>query len=210
MFGMGGAQHSVRLTLYTDAFVIVGTIDTRQRRISDILNQADDPFIVLADVTFDEFGTTGLTLRTEYAQVNLASVLFAVGQDTVQPVPELRTTKQAEEALISIPPFKVTGHIHVLPERSLREALRELTGAFIPVTEATYWSDQLKEARATATIVAVNHARAQILAPHRVVDPWSGMPAATSITAEDAASLSEWPATDRPPPRSQDPEPSGW
>ena len=176
MFEFGGTQHATQLTLYTDAFVVRGAIDTRQRRVSDILNEADDPFLVLSDVMFDEFGTTGATIRTEFAQVNLASVLFAVAQDVVEPLPELRTPKSPEQALISIPPFKVIGSIHVLLNRSLRESLVELTGAFIPVTDATYWSDTLNEARATAALVAVNHARAQFMAPHRELDPWAGLP----------------------------------
>ena len=173
MFGIGGAPHQLQLTLYTDAFVVRGTIDTRQRRITDILNGAEDPFLVLSAVTVDEFGTAGQTSKADFAQVNLASVLFAVAHDVVEAVPELRTPKQAEQALISVPPFKVTGQIHVLPERSLRDALTELHGTFIPVTDATYWSDALGEARQSATIVAVNHSRAQILAPHRELDPWA-------------------------------------
>jgi len=91
----------------------------------------------------DEFGTRGETNRAEFAQVNLASVLFAVVNEPVSPAPELRTPKIPEEALISIPPFKVTGQIHLMPERSLRDALSELTGHFLPVTDATYWSDSL-------------------------------------------------------------------
>ena len=77
--------------------------------------------------------------------------------------------------MISIPPFRITGRIHLLPERDLHEALSELTGRFIPVTEATYWSDTVGEARATAPLLAFNHSRAQILAPHREVDPWAGL-----------------------------------
>ncbi len=78
MFEFGGAQQSVQLTLYTDAFVIRGSLETRQRRVSDILNQADDPFLVLSGVTVEEFGPHGQASTAEYAQVNLASVLFAV------------------------------------------------------------------------------------------------------------------------------------
>ncbi len=62
-----------------------------------------------------------------------------------------------------------------MPERSLRDALSELTGHFLPVTDATYWSDSLGEARTQAELLAVNHERAQILAPHRVSDPWAGL-----------------------------------
>lgn len=172
---LGGEPSLVALTLYTDAFVIRGTITTWQSRLTDIMNQADAEFLVLTDAVVDEYGARGTPVRTEYAQVNLGAVLFAVADATVEARPDLRTPKIPEQALISIPPFRVTGRVHLLPERDLREALGELTGRFIPVTEATYWSDSAGEARATAPMVAINHHRAQILAPHREVDPWAGL-----------------------------------
>ena len=172
---LGGELLQVDLTLYTDAFVIRGKIRTRQRRLSDVLNLADDPFLVISDATTDEYGSHGIAARTDYAQVNLGAVLFAVAEGPIEARPDLRTPKVPEMALISIPPFKITGRIHLMPERDLREALSELTGAFIPVTDATYWSDTVGEARATAPMLAVNHNRAQILAPHQAVDPWSGL-----------------------------------
>jgi hypothetical protein len=171
-----GAEPSlVHLTLYTDAFVIRGAMRTRQSRITDILNQSDEDFLVLSDTVVDEYGTRGTPVRSEFAQVNLGAVLFAVADTTVEARPDLRTPKVPEQALISIPPFRVTGRVHVLPERDLREALSELTGRFIPVTDATYWSDSLGEARTTAPMVAINHSRAQIFAPHREVDVWGGL-----------------------------------
>lgn len=222
--GIGGVQSAVVLTLYTDSFVIKGTLDTRQRRITDMLNLAEDPFIVLADVTFDEFGTSGRTVRVEFAQVNLGSILFAVADTPAEPSPELRTHKIEQRALVSTPPFKVTGHIHLLAERSLRVALTELTGKFLPVTEATYWSDTLGEPRTTAALVAINRSLAQIVAPHQEVDPWAGLerlastgeepaadpasspgPTVSSAWPEDSPSTpapgasSAWPDVDRPP-----------
>ena len=187
---LGGTPQQVRLTLYTDSFVIKGSLTTRQRRVTDMLNLAEDRFLVLSDVTTEEFGARGESTRAEFAQVNLASVLFAVVNEPVTAAPELRTPKIPEEALVSVPPFKVTGFIHLMPERSLRDALSELTGNFLPVTGATYWSDVLQEARATAELLAVNHERAQILAPHRVSDPWAGL--------------------DSTPPEEPPPEPTGW
>ena len=210
--GDAGDPPKVQLTLYTDAFIIRGTLVTRQRRITDILNNADDRFLVLGEVTSDEYGSRGETIRAEYAQINLTSVLFAVADTTVETPPELRMPKVAEEALISVPPFKVTGHIHVMPERNLREALTELTGKFLPVTDAAYWSDKVGEARQTAALVAVNHERAQILAPHQFVDPWAdtGRPAAEAPRGAGGdvpapATDVPWPATDVPPK-----EPTGW
>jgi hypothetical protein len=172
---LGGEPTLVQLTLYTDALVIRGTIRTRQARITDILNGADDDFLVLADTVIDEYGARSTAMKTEFAQVNLASVLFAVADTTIEARPDLRTPKVPEQAMISIPPFRITGRIHLMPERDLREALSELTGKFLPVTDATYWSDTVGEARTSAPMVAVNHGRAQILAPHREADPWAGL-----------------------------------
>jgi hypothetical protein len=172
---MSGDPMKVAMTLFTDAFVIKGTIRTRQGRITDVLNSAEDDFIVLEDAIVDEFGTRSQAVRTEFAQVNLHAVLFAVSDTAVEPRPDLRTPKVSEQALISIPPFRITGRIHVLPERDLHDALRDLTGTFIPVTDAVFWSDTVGEARTSAPMIAFNHRRAQILAPHREVDPWAGI-----------------------------------
>ncbi len=212
--GMGGPPPTIALTLYTDAFIIRGTLLTRQRRVTDILNTAEDRFLVLGDVTSDEFGSRGDTIRAEYAQINLASVLFAVADTPVETPPELRTPKVPEQAMVSVPPFKVTGQIHLMPEHNLREALTELTGKFLPVTNAAFWSDVLGEARQTAELVAVNHERAQILAPHQYVDPWADIerPAGTPAPAQPG-DPPPWPATDVPPgstPPTPPGEPSGW
>jgi hypothetical protein len=167
MFGdWGGEERRVALTLYTDAYVVRGSLGTRQRRLSDILNEAEEEFLVLSDATFVRFGPGGPTHRAPFAQVNLRAVLFAVTDASIEALPELRTPKVPETALISIPPFEITGRIHLLPERELREALRDLLGRFIPVTDVTYWSDAAAEAPRTAPMVAVNHARAQILSPY--------------------------------------------
>ncbi len=181
----------VELTLYTDALITHGWVRTRQHRVTDILNHAEDPFLILEDVTVEEMGDRGQPIRADVAQINLESVLFAVADEPVEPSPELRTPKKPAEAIVSVPPFRIIGTIHLLPsEPTLREALRELTGRFLPVTDATYWSDRLGEARKTALVVAVNHHRAQILAQHQEVDPWAGLGApAPSTPPPDDMSL---------------------
>ncbi len=172
---IGAELTKVPMTLFTDAFVIKGNIRTRQGRITDVLNGSDEDFIVLEDAIVDEFGTRSQAVRTEYAQVNLDAVLFVVSDTTVEARPDLRTMKVPEQAMISIPPFRIIGQIHLLAERDLHEALSELRGRFVPVTNATFWSDTVGEARTSAPMVAFNHHRAQILAPHREVDPWAGL-----------------------------------
>ncbi len=169
------SMRSVPMTLYTELFVVRGAIVTRQHRVTDILNEASEPFLVLEDVSMEEFGSSDVPTRAEFAQVNLESILFAVSLQAVDPIRELRTVKTSERALVSIPPFRVIGNIHLLPDRSLRDSLAELRGKFVPVTDAVFWSDRMGEGRQTAAMVAVNQARAQILAPYHEVDPWAGI-----------------------------------
>jgi hypothetical protein len=174
VFNQNVAQ-SLELTLYTDAFIIRGTIMTRHKRVTDVLNDPEHHFLVLTDATVDEYGSRELATRSEFAQVNLATVLFAISSVPVDPTPELRTIKVPEAALISIPPFRISGRIHLLPERTLAQALGELDARFVPVTDATYWSESVGEARQTVPLLAFNQARAQVLAPFRIVDPWEGL-----------------------------------
>jgi len=165
---------TVPMTLYTELFVVRGAIQTRQHRVTDILNGADQSFLILEDVSLEEFGSSDLPTRAEFAQVNLGAVLFAVSLQAIEPVTELRRPKTSERALVSIPPFRVIGNVHLPPERSLRDSLTELHAPFVPVTDAVFWSDRLGEGRRSAAMVAVNQARAQILAPYREVDPRVG------------------------------------
>lgn len=201
MDGFGGAQRSVLMTLYTDAFVVKGRLETRHGRITDALNEATDGFLVLSDVTFDEYRSTATMVRADYAQVNLGSVLFAVSDEPPMSDPDQVTPRVTEVALITIPPFRVTGRIHLQPEQALRDALGQLHGDFVPVTDATYWSDPLGEARTTVALVAVNHARCQILAPHQEIDPWAGLATGPAEAGADAGSGSTAP---------QPPEKLGW
>jgi hypothetical protein len=209
MFAAFNELQQLQVTLYTDALITHGFIRTRQHRVTDILNLAEDPFLILEDVTVEEFGQKGEPISAAYAQINLDSVLFAVATTPVDPVPELRTPKSREEAIISIPPFRVTGTMHLLPsEGNLRAALSELQGRFLPITDATFWSDHVGEPRQQVALVAVNHRRAQILAPHKPVDPWAGIDDSPSgegvITGEGIGSALD-PAVEPPPPPALDP-----
>jgi hypothetical protein len=179
--------------------------------VTDILNAAGEAFIVLSDVSMDEWGSTATPVKADYAQVNLAAVLFAVADEPVEPTPELRMVKIPEQAFITVPPFRVVGNIHLPPEQNMRLALGELTGRFLPVTDATFWSDTVGEAKQSAVMVAVNHARAQILAPHTDVDPWAGLDRSAGL-GEDAGAddVPAGPILGAPPSRPAPSPQDGW
>jgi hypothetical protein len=165
--GWGVGENEVSMTLYTNTFIIHGILATRHRRLSDALNLAEDDFLVLADAELHALGGRKEHHEAPHAQVNLSAVLFAVASETIAPMPEFRQPKVVETTLISIPPFSVTGNLHLMPERDFRSALQELHGRFIPVTDVTYWSETLGEAARTAPMLAVNHSQAQILSPYQ-------------------------------------------
>jgi hypothetical protein len=175
----------VELTLYTDALIVRGTVRTRQHRVSDILNLSETPFLVLEDVTVTDLDGSAQPIEADIAQVNLDAVLFAAVDTPIEPLPELRTPKMQRDAVISIPPFRVSGTLHLLAgSPNLREALTDLTGRFLPVTDAEFEAPSLGLGRAQAAMLAVNHQRAQILAKYREAgdrpverssgaDPWA-------------------------------------
>jgi hypothetical protein len=162
---------TVPLTLYTEQFIVRGAIETREHRVTDILNEADGPFLVLEDVTLEDLETDEPPTRVEFARVSLAAILFAVSLQAVEPIRELRTPKISEPAIVSIPPFRVIGNVHMFPDRSLRDALGGPQNQFMPVTDAVFWSDRPGLGRRHAVMVAVNQARAQIMAPYPETDP---------------------------------------
>ena len=152
------------LTLVTDSHIVRGTFSSRLNRLTDILNQAEHDFIVVRNAALVELGEGGVAARAKFAQVNLNTLLFAVADTSVEPKPEMRLPKSPEDALIVLPPFKLLGRIHIIQGSELYAALSEMTGRFIPLTQASYWSDTAGVAPTEAPMVAFNHSRAHILA----------------------------------------------
>ncbi len=180
------------LTLYTEQLIVRGTAQGRHHRVTDILNLRTEPFLVLEDVVLEEYGSTDAPLRAAFAHVNLDSVLFAVSLTAVEPAQELHTPKVAERALFSIPPFRVVGNVHLPPEHHVRDGLSGLVGAFIPVTDATFWSDRLGQGHQAVAYVAVNRARAQVFAPYQEADPWAGVARPRAGSPEPPTRGSGW------------------
>jgi hypothetical protein len=206
VFDSYGGETASLLVLFTDSYKVRGTLRTRRRRLTDVLNAEDTQFLVLEEVIFEELGSGATIHRAPYAQVNLNTVLFGITDEEVEPMPDMKTVKVPQQALISMPPFTIRGHIHLSPEPNLREALNLLRDRFVPVTEAWYWSDYLDEARTQSPMLAFNHSRAQILAPYEgEADVWEGL-GGTAATEADRTSegvgarppRTEWPSSDRP------------
>ncbi len=124
-----------------------------------------------------------------YAQVNLDTVLFAVTEAGSVDGGELQGGG-SERVIATVPPFRITGRLRLGSGRELREPLAEPEGRFLTLADAVFSSERLNEPRTMAPLLAFNHARAHIIAPHAERDVWAGLGAGTGIGEPAAASLS--------------------
>jgi hypothetical protein len=151
------AQRELYITLYTSSHVVRGRSATRLRRLTDLLDQEDRDSIILVDAVIDGLPQSGApAIRAPVAQVNFDAILFAFADPRPEPQPEFRLRKSPEDALVLIPPFTLAGKIHVLPERDVGEAIADLRGRFVPLTDAQFWSEVLAEPKLSAPFVAFN------------------------------------------------------
>ena len=74
----------------------------------------------------------GVAIQSDFAQVNLGAVLFGVADEPVEPAPELRVPKVSQRALIAVPPFTITGHIHLMPGARPARSARRADGPVHP------------------------------------------------------------------------------
>lgn len=190
-----GSAAALNVTVYTDAYLVKGSLSAGQATLAAILNGAADDVILVSDVTIDEYGSRTGAVRAEFAQINVSTVLFAVAGTARDAGEEVLTATAPDQVLVSIPPFRIIGRLQGSGERPLREAVQALRGRFIEIVDAVYSSELAAEARTPASLLAVNRLKAHVIAPHREVDPWAGLaPGAASPTGGDVAGGG--PATD--------------
>jgi hypothetical protein len=150
------------LTLATDRLVIQGTVLTRVRQLTDLLNEPDATHVVLQDTTFMDVGSRQVVANAAVAQVQLSDVLFVHSSGPVESASSQRMPKQPVKATLLLPPFTVEGQIYLPYEAELRIALAAFEDRFILVTSAKYWAYSVAEPPNYVELLAVNHARAHI------------------------------------------------
>jgi hypothetical protein len=162
MFGSFNPVQELPLTLVTDKLVIQGTILTRVRRLTDLVNEPDTTSLVLQDVAFMEVGSRRVVASGAAAQVRLSDVLFVHAAESAEPASKMRMPKVPVKATLLLPPFTVEGTIHLPYESELRIALDAYGERFVPVTGAKYWAYGVAEAPNYVELLVVNHARAHV------------------------------------------------
>jgi hypothetical protein len=158
----GPPAQSIALTVATAHLIIQGTIETRLRRLTDVLNEPDASHLLVLGATFMEVGSRRVIAEAAVAQVQLAEVLFVHMNESIGSTSEMRIPKQAVRTTLLAPPFTIEGQIHLPYESELRLALDDYGGRFLPVTKARYWAYGVAESPCNVDLLVVNHAKTHV------------------------------------------------
>ncbi len=150
------------LTVVTDRLIIHGTVLTRVKRLTDMINDPNMDYLVLQDVTFTEVGSHRVIAAGGSGQVRMSDILFVHVAASTESNAGMRMPKQPVNATLIAPPFTIEGTIYLPYEAHLRVALDAYTEKFIPVTQARYWSENPVEAPVSVDLLVVNHAHAHV------------------------------------------------
>lgn len=158
------------LELIIDSYRVTGEVRYRgaPRRLVDILNVSDEPFVVLREGALDSPLIEGdEPRRFDSVQVHREAILFAIPRSAsdVHPDPYDMVEKVPVPATITMPGFEIAGSVYLLPE--IDPARSNLVGGhhFIPMTEVSIRSVSHSEAAWSEPVVIINLSRVRLFAP---------------------------------------------
>ena len=133
---VGEAPGSVEIDCYTSAYRVSGQTATRFTRVSDIVNLLSSTHLVITHATMSEFGAPSATLGAAQVLVSLDDILFIVSHSADSGSrPEMRIPKRAVLAQLALPPFRLTGSVHVPQGSRPGDGLLNVGDRFVSMTD---------------------------------------------------------------------------
>lgn len=158
------ASRPMAVEVYTSSYRVAGTLTTRFGRVAEMLNQLSSPHLTLERATIAEYADASSSLAAPLAYVSLDEILFMVAPGTEgAPREEMLIHKRPVRAQLAIPPFRFTGHIHVVDGTRPVDALLNLSDRFMPMTGVEVTSGPYPDLALSATAVALRRDRAHVL-----------------------------------------------
>jgi hypothetical protein len=156
---------SVALDVYTDAYRVSGKVATRFSRVADIVNQATSTHLILEEATISEYADPTATVSAQQALVNLEEALLVIVAESGEggSRADMRIPKRPIRAQIGIPPFRITGAVHVPQGSRPVDGLLNAGDHFLPMTEVTIACGAHPELGRTAAAVAFQRVRAHLI-----------------------------------------------
>ncbi len=175
MEGFASVQ-AVDVEIYTSAYRITGTIHTPFGRVAEILNQLPSGHVAIDDATVADYTAAASEAPAASALVALDEILVMVAPGLAgEPRAEMRIQKQPAWAVLSIPPLRLDGTVHVPVGSRAVDGLLNVADRFLPMTDVRLSSGAHPSLDREIPILAVRRDRAQVMvvtdgAPRRTPD----------------------------------------
>ncbi|HEY7462963.1 MAG TPA: hypothetical protein VH987_00810 [Candidatus Limnocylindria bacterium] len=161
------SPEAVPIDVYTDAYRVSGKTATRFSRVADIVNQTSgsSSHLAVAEATVSEYADATATVSAMQVLVDLDKVLLVIAAEAAEGAArtEMRIPKRAVRAQVGIPPFRITGTIHVPQGSRPVDGVLNASDRFMPMTEVTIACGAHPELGRTAAAVAFQRARSHII-----------------------------------------------
>jgi len=156
---------AIQVDIYTDAYRVSGKTTTRFTRVADIVNQASSSHLVVNEATISEYADPSATVSAMQALVRLEDVLLIIAGESGEATPraDMRIPKRAVRAQIGIPPFRITGAIHVSQGSRPADGIMNASDRFLTMTEVTVACAPYPELGRTAAAVAFQRGHAHLI-----------------------------------------------
>lgn len=155
---------AVEVDVYTAAYRVSGQTATRFGRVADIVNQVTSTHLIVEHATVSEYADPAATLGAHQVLVTLDEILFVVAAESDGAArPEMRIPKRPVRAQVALPPFRLTGAVHVPPGSRPVDGLLNAGDRFLPMTEVTVACGAHPDLGRTATAVAIQRSLAHLL-----------------------------------------------
>jgi hypothetical protein len=155
---------SVSVDVYTAAYRVSGRMATRFSRVADIVNQHTSSHLVVEQATVSEFADPAATLGALQVLVTVDEVLFVIAGSTDPAArPDMRIPKRAVRAQFAMPPFRLTGAVHVPQGSRPMDGILNASDRFMAMTEVTVVSGAHPELGRTAEAVAIQRRLAHLI-----------------------------------------------
>jgi len=165
-FGIEGfaSVGDVEIDLYTDAYRVSGVVRTPFTRVAEILNQLPSDHVPVERATISEHGGDATPISAPSALVAIDEILVMVAaQLEGGGRAEMRIEKRPVRALLAIPPFSLTGLVHVPIGSRPVDGLLLAHDRFLTMTEVTMSSASHPHLERSAAAVALRRDRAHVL-----------------------------------------------
>jgi hypothetical protein len=156
----------VDVELYTAGALIRGTMRTRLRRITDILNLGGVTQLLLHQARVDPLAdaTGSETFNAPELRVRLAEVLLALGGEPGERPPEVQIVRKPMPVTLGVGPFLLDGQLYVAPDTSPADAFFNPMDPFAPITDAHFRRLGEPTSARHEAVVAVNRERVELFA----------------------------------------------